>query len=53
MRTILVVSCLAVTAVALAKKPGLRRAVKSGLRLAVAKLLVALEGEPGSAQHRP
>lgn len=53
MNRVLIVAISAITAVTLAKKPGLRRAVKSGLRLAVAKLLVALEDEPGSVQRHP
>lgn len=52
MNSILIVACVAITAVALLRERRVWRATKSLLRRAVARLLVALEDAPGSNQHR-
>ena len=53
MQHILIISCLAITAVALAREPRLRRAVKGQLRRFLAWLLAELEDEPGSIERHP
>ena len=53
MQHILIISCLAITAVALAREPRLRRAAKGLLRRFVAWLLAELEDEPGSIERHP
>lgn len=53
MNFILIFVCLTITAVALLRERRVRRATKSLLRRAVARLLVALEDAPAySNQHR-